>query len=400
MHLHSRKLINKQFTSFFISQTILGCGGFIQTIAVASLLVKITNSGVITGFSIVCAPLPGIIFSLFAGSLGDRFSSKKLLVFFDFTRGILTLLFLFCNSAVSIFILTLVLNSFDVFYNPSKNKLLTSIIEKDDLITGNAVLKGGYGIISIITPVVTGFTIAKYGVRNAFIFDSLAYILSAVFLLRIKADYIITDTAKSGNIKEISNGLKYCFNFPQLKNAIITVAVMEFGSICVNIAYYAFAFDTLKVTSRFWGLLLSVIYGMNFFSMLLLLLFKKRLVKKPLSMVNILLIVIALVWYFYSKTNNLLYLLGAGAVEGLCLSLCNTMLITYELNTAKKEYTARVMSIQDVFSSTAKLFGVFTSYIFMGFCSPKFIFVLSGAVYLLYTVCRVLNSAKLSRVKT
>jgi hypothetical protein len=378
--------LNHQFFLFFISQTFSSCGAFIQVIATAELLVKYTNSGLITGFSMVCAPLPGIILSLFSGSIGDRMQVKKLLTFFDVLRGLLVIQYIFCRSALSVFIIMLLVDMLDVLYSPSKNKLLTSILSKDDLLRGNSILNGGYGVISIITPVMAGVLINAFGVQSAFIVDSFLYIFSSILLSKISV------TTKKGNdvykrSKEIIHGIKYCLGLQTLRRVISTLAVIDFGMICVNIAFYSLAFDYLKVTSRCWGLFLSVLYGMNFFSMLLLIRYKKWFEKHPIIIAN-LLTVVSLVWCLYSMTDNLIYILLGVAFEGLSLSICNTLLITKILETAKKEYIARVMGIRDLVSNFAKLMGIGLTYLSLKFFRPNFIFVISAFILFIYTIFR------------
>ena len=94
-----RFFISRRFLLFFVSQSLVSCGAFIQVVAVGQRLVGITNSGLLTGLSMVCAPLPGVLLSLIAGGIGDRAKARNLLLLFDLLRGGLLLLYPFCSSA-------------------------------------------------------------------------------------------------------------------------------------------------------------------------------------------------------------------------------------------------------------------------------------------------------------
>jgi MFS family permease len=141
---------------------VLGCGALSQAIAIARLYVTLTHSGLAAGFGMVCAPLPGVALALLAGSLGDRVPVQKFLVFLDALKGVLTLGFLFCASARSVFAVMLVVNAFDVLYLPSKNKLLTLILPKERLLDGNSALIGGVGAASLLTPLLVGLLLDRY----------------------------------------------------------------------------------------------------------------------------------------------------------------------------------------------------------------------------------------------
>ena len=164
-----RLFINRRFLLFFISQNLVSCGVFIQVIAVAHRIVGITNSGLLAGFSIVCAPLPGVLLSLFAGNLGDRLRSKNLLMCFDLLRGGLVLLFAFCRSAPALFTVMMLSGVLDVLYSPSRNKTLTAVLGREDLLRGNSLLNGGYGAVSLVMPVLTGTIVGFCGTVPCFL---------------------------------------------------------------------------------------------------------------------------------------------------------------------------------------------------------------------------------------
>jgi hypothetical protein len=196
---------------------------------------------------------------------------------------------------------------------------------------------------------------------------------------------------KQSNLQEIKKGLKYSFSLVQLKRAILTLAVIDFGTVSVNIAFYSFAFDTLHVTSNYWGLLLSVLYGMNVLSMLLLLKQKKRFEINPMIITHLLIVAMTFVWVYYSMSYNQLYLLIGVAAEGLCSSLSNTLLVTSILETAKKEYTARVMSIRDLISNIFKVTGIGLTYVLMKCFKADFIFIMSASVVFTYAVYQTVS---------
>lgn len=395
LHRAKRFFINRNFSFYFISQSILGTGGFIQTLAITALLVKTTNSGFLTGFSMVCAPLSGVVFSLFAGNFGDRFKIKKYLITIDIIRCFISFQFVFCKSAVSVFMLMLVLSVFDALYSPSKNKLLAIITDKEKLMSANSIISGGYGTIGIAVPVLTGFLVGIYGARQAFLINCFTYLFSALSLSSIKLSKEqceVSSYIKQSYFNEIQKGIKYCFGIDKLKKSIRTNAVIELCMISINIAFYSLAFDSLKVSSESWGILMSIIYGMNFFAMILFLRFDNWFNKHSKTIVKLLLLSLSAVWLFYSFTNNLLHIYAAEAVEGLSLSICNTLLLTSILKSAKKEYSARVLGIRDFILNISKLIGVGATYIFSIGLNSKFIFKFNAVIMLVYGLYHLIDS--------
>lgn len=402
MPLKTRQLFtNRSFLLFFISQNLINCGSIIQVVAVARLIVNMTNSGLLTGFSIVCAPLPGVFLSLLAGSAGDRFLAKKILICLDILRGCLVLIFIFCKSVSFAFSIMILISTFDVLYSPSKNKLLTAIMKNQNFFDANSLLSGGNGAVSMFTPLLIGFIIGLFGVKTAFFIGSLMYFLSSGLLSGINTNNRLIETIENNKLSDISESIRYCMNNKLLKHAILTIAFVDFGTICVNIVFYSLAFDTLNVSSSYWGLLLSVLYGMNLFSMFILIRFRKYFASNTLQISQLLLMGVSFVWCFYSVVKNPLYLLISVAAEGLCISICNTLLMTCILENARMDCTARVVGIKDLASNTAKLLGIAFTYLLLNFLGVSGIFASCFAIAFIYSALQLLiynfSSKKRSR---
>jgi MFS family permease len=386
-------LKNDRFLLLFISQCACACSAFIQVVAVARLLVDSTASGLTAGLGIVCAPLPGIVFSLFAGGLGDRFRTKRLLVAYDILRGLSVLLFPLCSSAPAIFCLMMTVSFFDVLYGPSKNKLLTALVEKDALIRANSVLNGGYGAVSLLVPMLTGLLIGASSIYFSFVIGGVCFLLSALLLAGIDTHDLKTDVRRHSGWEDVVRGIRYCLLAPALKRTILTLAVFDFGAVSVNIAFYALAFDKLHVSSGYWGLLLSVLYGMNLIAAALLLRNKKSFRKDTMLKANLLMIAVAAVWFFYSRASHLLVILAGIAAEGLCSALITTVLVARLLEEAHHDYTARVMGVRDLCSNVFKLVGIGATTMLLRRVEVGSVFMLVAAAVFIFTVLLALMPA-------
>jgi DHA3 family macrolide efflux protein-like MFS transporter len=387
-----RLFMSRRFLLFFISQNFVSCGAFIQVVALAQLIVGITNSGLLTGFSMICAPLPGVFLSLFAGSLGDRVRPWGLLVAFDILRGAVILLYIFCRTAPSLFFIMTLSGLLDVFYSPSRNKTLTTVLQKDQLLRGNSILNGGYGAVSLVLPALTGFLIGACGVHTAFMIGAACYFMSALALGSLKIEGQPARERRD-NCGGIAGGLRYGFGNADIRRAVLTLAAFDFGGVSVNIAFYAFAFDTLKVSASYWGILLSVLYGMNVFAMLFLTRYRNALGRRPFAAANGFLVLTALVWCFYASTRSQNAILAGAAAEGFCTSLGSTLLVTAMLKASRPDYTARVSGVRDLCSCAAKLLGIGLTSVLMTLFSAPVVFAAGASAVLLSVLVQTARPA-------
>src|SRR5512135_150294 len=82
----------RNYRLYYIGQTISQSGTFMQQMAQAWLVLKLTNSGAALGLIAALQNLPILLFAPFGGTLADRFSKRKLLLLTQTGFGLLALL--------------------------------------------------------------------------------------------------------------------------------------------------------------------------------------------------------------------------------------------------------------------------------------------------------------------
>ena len=184
-------------------------------------------------------------------------------------------------------------------------------------------------------------------------------------------------------------GLRYCFGNAPVRRAVLTLAVVDFGTVSVNIAFYSFAFDTLKVTSAYWGLLLSVLYGMNIFAMLFLMRRQKKLTARPFVTAGLSLVLVASAWAFYATTRSLPAILIGAAAEGFGSALVSTLLVTTMLKASRQDWAARVTGARDLCSYAAKLLGIGFTYGLMRLTGVRTVFLAGAGVLLVCALIQI-----------
>ena len=70
----------RNFRFYFSGQTLTISGSFMQSIALAWLVLQITNSGTALGVALALQYVPVLLLGPWGGEIADRFAKKKLLI--------------------------------------------------------------------------------------------------------------------------------------------------------------------------------------------------------------------------------------------------------------------------------------------------------------------------------
>jgi MFS transporter, DHA3 family, macrolide efflux protein len=389
---------NKPFYLFLLSQGVTNLGDTFQFIAATSLLVRITGSGLFAAFGLICSPIISILFSAWAGYLSDSKHEKSLLVMIDLLRGIVAVLFIVRQNVITIYILIIILSTLDMFYNPPRKKLIANILESRHLIKGNSVLNGVSGSVYIIGPIMAGFLIGRYGENIAFFMNGVSFFISAFIIsgMHYKSYKSINANKLKMKLKKTNQsaieGVIYCMRTNSIRKVVFLGTVLCLASTSVNIAFYPYAFDVLKVSNTVWGSMMSVFYGAGVVSMFITLLAKNR-IKQLLELSNpSLLIIISLIWMSYSITNNISCIIILQLVEGTAFSLLNTVLTTQLQASSRSDILGRVIGVNDFINSLGKILGIISTYLIISIKTPIIIFFTCALILFCYAIYVSLNT--------
>ncbi|HEX9060720.1 MAG TPA: MFS transporter [Clostridia bacterium] len=386
-----RKLLctsrNKSFILLLISQGISNLGDSFQLVAATTLMVSISGSGMAAGFALIFSSIPSVILSPFAGILGDKLHAKGMLITIDILRSLAVILFTVTRNITAIYFLILILSSFDILYGPARNKIISCILEKKDMISAASKQSGIFGAAFLAGPILAGVTVGLYGVNTAFIINSLSFFLSAAIILFIKEN-----TAKAKNskfklavfVKDFVDIFSYCLKMPQITRLLESGFFISFGAASINAAFYSFAFDTIGVTGKQWSIILSTLYGTNIIAMFISMLLVKRSKKTSFSYVYILMVAVSGVWFCYSISKSLLTILLLLLVEGTSMSLIGILLSGHLLMECKKSFVARVTAISDLINNSGRLASYILTFVMIGIFKDRTVFLINSIILFVF----------------
>ncbi|WP_051240013.1 MFS transporter [Pontibacillus halophilus] len=176
-----RKLVSANFIS--------GIGDWFSSVAILSLLLQLTESGLAVGITLAARTLPFLIMGPISGYLSDRINKKIILIVSDFSRAILALSLLLINTKEDIWIAYLIsifLVVFSALSLPARQSLIPKIVHKENIPVANSIDQALGGINMTLGASLGGLVSALVGTQVAFIFNAFTFVISGILILRIK----------------------------------------------------------------------------------------------------------------------------------------------------------------------------------------------------------------------
>jgi len=180
---------NRSFRQLWLGQVVSQLGDWFDTIAVYTLVLKLTGSGRAVGLVLVARFLPSVVTGPLSGVVADRFSRRTIMIVSDVVRAVVVLGFLFVrrpDQVWLIYVLTVLQLTFSTFFEPAKTATIPSIVEARELVTANAIASVTWSAMLTLGAAAGGAVTAWFGTDAAFVIDSLTFLASAALVASVR----------------------------------------------------------------------------------------------------------------------------------------------------------------------------------------------------------------------
>lgn len=260
-----RALRHRNYRLFFGGQSISLIGTWMQQIARAWLVYRLTDSAFLLGLVGFASQIPTFVLASFAGVMADRHNKHKIIIATQalamLEASILTILTL--TNVVHVWhILALsffsgLINAFDM---PTRQSFVIEMVDdKKDLPNAIALNSSLFNTARLIGPTIAGFLIASFGEGICFLLNAVSYIAVIAALLMMKITPHINNNKKEKVLEGLKDGFKYAYNFKPIRALLILIAVVSLAGMPYTVIMPVFARDILHGNANTLGFLLGAV---------------------------------------------------------------------------------------------------------------------------------------------
>jgi len=227
---------NTHFRRLWIAEVVSLLGDWFNTIALYSLVSRLTGSPFALGAVFIFKMLPLGLASPVAGLLVDRFNRRRVMIASDLVRAVLVIGFLLVQKASHVPLLYLLITAQTVagaVFQPARSASLPNVTAPRELLTANALSAATWSTMLAIGAALGGVATQWLGTDAVFLLDSATYLVSALFIFRT---VIPQDTEAPGSgpllataARKIMDGWDYLRRHPRCGRIAFTKAAWSLG---------------------------------------------------------------------------------------------------------------------------------------------------------------------------
>ncbi|HEY3930061.1 MAG TPA: MFS transporter [Candidatus Koribacter sp.] len=253
----------RNFQLFFAGQMISLVGTWMDNIAEAWLVYRLTGSSLKLGAVGFCSQIPVFLFAPLGGIVADRYNRHRIIIATQtlsmILAGILATLTLTHRVQVwHIFLLAALMGVVNAFDIPARQAFLSDMVGRGNLMNAIALNSSMFNGARIVGPAVAGILVASIGEGWCFASNSLSYIAVITGLLMMRLKYTPRVGARDKSpIHDIVEGFRFVQGAKPIRLLLLLLGLVSLVGMPFSVLMPIFADRILHGGARGLGVLMG-----------------------------------------------------------------------------------------------------------------------------------------------
>ena len=233
-------LQHRDFRLLWAGQTVSRVGTEVSVLALPLIAIQVLHATTFEVGSLTAVEtLPFLLVGLPAGAWVDRMRRRRVLIVADIGRlvalGTIPIASAFASvTLVQLFVVAFGTGVLTVFFDVAYQSYLPELVDRQQLVDGNAKLQASESVAHVIGPGIGGGLISWVGASTAVVADALSYGVSFVCLIFIRTPAEIPDRGEhpTSLLTDIREGLVFVWHEARIRAVAFCTATSNlFGGV-------------------------------------------------------------------------------------------------------------------------------------------------------------------------
>lgn len=259
-----RSLTERNYRRFFAGHSCSVVGTWMQRIGQDWLVLELTGSALALGVSMVCQFLPVLIGGVWGGVVVDRVDTRRLLMVTQAAQALLAAalaVFSLTGTATLpiVYALAAGLGIVTVFDNPARHTFIAELVSEENILNAQALSSLVNNAGRLVGPALGGGLIVLVGVGATFVINAVSFVAVMIALWLLDVGTLRRRTPVPRAPGQAREGLRYVWHHPQLRVAILLVAVVSVFGQNFRVVFPILAADVFGGDARIYGWLTAAL---------------------------------------------------------------------------------------------------------------------------------------------
>jgi MFS family permease len=257
-----RALRHRNFQLFFSGQLISLIGTWMDNIAEAWLVYRLTGSSLLLGTVAFAGQIPVFLLAPIGGMVADRWNRQRVVIATQacsmVLAGILAVLTLTGRVTVwEVVVLAALMGAVNAFDIPARQAFLVDMVGREDLMNAIALNSSMFNGARVIGPSIAGILVASIGEGWCFAANSISYIAVIAGLLLMRVNRAPVEVRRVSPFEHIVEGFRFVWNTGPIRALLLLLGLVSLVAMPYSVLMPIFAAKILHGDARTLGVLMG-----------------------------------------------------------------------------------------------------------------------------------------------
>jgi MFS family permease len=257
-----RALRHRNFQLFFSGQLISLIGTWMDSIAEAWLVYRLTGSSLLLGTVAFAGQIPVFLMAPIGGMVADRWNRHRVVIATQaismVLAGILAALTLSHRVTVwEVVVLAALMGAVNAFDIPARQAFLVDMVGREDLMNAIALNSSMFNGARVIGPSIAGILVASIGEGWCFAANSISYIAVIIGLLLMQVNRAPVEARRVSPFEHIVEGFRFVWNTGPIRALLLLLGLVSLVAMPYSVLMPIFAAKILHGNARTLGVLMG-----------------------------------------------------------------------------------------------------------------------------------------------
>ena len=257
-----RALRHRNFQLFFSGQLISLIGTWMDNIAEAWLVYRLTGSSLLLGTVAFAGQIPVFLLAPIGGMVADRWNRHRVVIATQaismVLAGILAVLTLTSRITVwEVVVLAALMGAVNAFDIPARQAFLVDMVGREDLMNAIALNSSMFNGARVIGPSIAGILVASIGEGWCFAANSVSYIAVIIGLLLMHVNRAPVEVRRVSPFEHIVEGFRFVWNTGPIRALLLLLGLVSLVAMPYSVLMPIFAAKILHGNARTLGVLMG-----------------------------------------------------------------------------------------------------------------------------------------------
>jgi MFS family permease len=258
----TRAFRHRNYQLFFAGQLVSLTGTWMQSVAEAWLVFRLTGSAALLGLTSFATLSPVFLFATFGGIVADRVDRRRIIIVTQTVSMLLplTLAALTLSGHVRVwhvFVLATCLGIVNAFDIPARQSFIVEMVGREDLTNAIALNSSMVNGARVVGPAVAGLLVAAVGEGWCFLLNGISYLAVIAGLLMMQVPERSRHHARRSAWRDTVEGFRFVAKTGPIHSVLMLLGLLSFAGMPYSVLMPVFAESILNAGPKGLGLLMG-----------------------------------------------------------------------------------------------------------------------------------------------